>query len=273
MSSPSASLAVWASSWLAGFSAPDNVIDSMAEWAPMHLAVAGDQETALETGLPWPSPRDEGVAGLLTLIRAQVPSDRTNPAIELLLPHPGATSNVSPKSPFGRLAIQTGEAVLVGDPETRGLGLVPTVEGPDVLRWTVFSIVLPARAMRDFTLGEAEYAMREAVRGAAEALGSLQSLPTRTELGDPRTRIAVELADLGRHRYPSEMSDRALRVLESADRVAAILSVAQHSSPTEPATALGAAAREDLIRPLWAAVRKARAIALSTSIESRAPGR
>lgn len=239
----------------------------------MHLVVAGDQSSADGTDLAWPSPRADGVAGVLTAIRRALPVDRTGPGIELLLPRPGATADLPPNTEFARHAISAGEAIVVGDPESPGLGLVPTVEGPDVLRWTVFSIDVPPRAARDVGLGEAEYSMREAVRGAAEALGSLQSLPTRTELGDPRARIAAELAELTRHRYPSEMSERALRVLESADRVAAILSVAEHSSPTEEPTAGGAAAREALIRPLWDSVRSARLGAVSASIQSSVPRR
>ncbi len=264
---------MWASSWLAGFSAPDDVIDALSEWAPMHLVVAGDEGTADATDLAWPGPRADGVASLLTTIRKLLPTDRKGPGIELLLPRPGATTELPRGTEFARHAVHAGQAIVVGDPEGPGLGLVPTTEGPDVLRWTVFAIDVPPRAVRDFGLGEAEYAMREAVRGAADALGSLQSLPTRTALGDPRTRIAAELAELTRHRYPSEMSERALRVLESADRVAAILSVAQHSSPTEEPTAGSAAAREELIRPLWNAVRSARLGAVSASIESSVPRR
>ncbi|MBY6410020.1 hypothetical protein HQ346_01340 [Rhodococcus sp. BP-252] len=274
MSSPSASLAVWASSWLAGIGAPDDVIDALTEWAPMHLLVAGDGPSADATGLSWPSPRADGVAGLLTVIRRHLPAERTEPGIELLLPGPGATTtHLPPGTPFARSAIGAEQAVVVGDPGARGLGIVPTVEGPDVLRWTVFVIDVPLHAGTDFTLGEAEYAMREAVRGAADALGTMQSLPTRSELGDPRARIAAELAELSRHRYPDETPERALRVLESADRVAAILSVARHSSPTEEPTAHSAAAREDLIRPLWNAVRSARLGAISASIASSVPRR
>ncbi|SNS21447.1 hypothetical protein SAMN05421642_101107 [Rhodococcoides kyotonense] len=264
---------MWASSWLAGLGAPDDVIDALTEWAPMHLLVAGDERSADATGLSWPTPRADGVAGLLTVIRRHLPTQRTEPGIQLLLPHPGATTNLPPNTPFSRSAIVAEQAVVVGDSGTTGLGIVPTVEGPDVLRWTVFVIDVPPAAANDFTLGQAEYAMRDAVRGAADALGSLQSLPTRSDLGDPRTRIAAELAEFSRHRYPAETPERALRVLESADRVAAILSVAGHSSPTEEATARSAAAREDLIRPLWTAVQSARLGAVTASIQSSVPRR
>ncbi|WP_338892372.1 hypothetical protein [Rhodococcus sovatensis] len=271
MSSPSASLALWASSWLAGVSAPDDVIDAMADWAPMHLLVAADEASAQLTGLSWPSPRADGVASVLTAIRAQIPSPSSDAVIELLLPGPGAVENLPPSTGFARAALNAGQAVVVGLAGTDGLAFVPTVEGPDVMRWTVFTVDVLSHYVHDFSLGEAEFAMRDAVRGAADALGSMQSLPTRSTGGDARTRIANELSELMRHRYPVDVPERALRVLESADRVSAILSVARTFAPTEAPTAAAAMAREELIRPLWAAVRSARLSAVAAGIASSVP--
>ncbi|MGB2720900.1 MAG: hypothetical protein WBG53_20540 [Rhodococcus sp. (in: high G+C Gram-positive bacteria)] len=270
MCSSSASLALWAGSWLAGASSPDDVIDAMSEWAPMHLVGAGDADAAENFGLEYPGYAD-GIAGLLHAIRAAATA--STPAagddrVKLVLPVPGAVSGLPANTDFSRAALGTGQAVVIGTSGNAGIGLVPVVEGPDVLRWTVYSIVVPEHAQRDQGLGEAEYEMREAVRGAADALAQMQSLPTRTLDADPRTRIATLIADAARHRYPAEMSDRAFRVLESADRVAAILTVAAGSAPSEAPTASAAAAREELVRPLWAAVRTARTIAVATSIEA-----
>ncbi len=262
---------MWASSWLAGVSAPDDVIDALGEWAQMHLIAAADEATAHETALSWPSPRADGVAALLTAIRKHIPRNDGDAIVELLLPAPGSVENLVPKSDFAGAALAAGQAVVVGRSNTDGLGLVPSVEGPDVLRWTVFRVHIADHYVRHFSLGEAEYAMRDAVRGAAEALGSMQALPTRSENGDPRTRIESALADMSRHRYPDGTPERALRVLESADRVAAILSVAQRFAPTEAPTAGAAAARENLMRPLWSTVRSARLSAVAATIETSAP--
>lgn len=234
----------------------------------MHLVGAADAEAATTFGLPYPGCA-EGIAGLLAAIRAAAVA--TSPAtgeelMRLLLPAPGSVGGLPADTDFARAALSTGEAVIVGTSGNRGIGLVHAVEGPDVLRWTVYSIRVPEHGQRDQGLGEAEYEMRTAVRGAAEALAQMQSLPTRTVDADPRTRIAALIAESARHRYPSEMSDRAFRVLESADRVAAILTVAAQSAPTEAPTASAAAAREALFRPLWSAVRTARTTAVATSI-------
>lgn len=271
MCSSSASLALWTSSWLAGASSPDDVIDAMFEWAPMHLVGAGDATAAEAFGLPHPG-YAESIAGLLQAIRATagaVPQPAVGEeTVRLVLPAPGAVTGLPANTDFSRAALNSGQAVTVGTSGCPGIGLVPVVEGPDVLRWTVYSIVVPEHGHREQGLGEAEYEMREAVRGAADALAQMQALPTRTLDGDPRTRIAALMAEAARHRYPAEMSDRAFRVLESADRVAAILTVASGSAPSEAPTATGAAAREELLRPLWAAVRTARTIAVATSIDA-----
>ncbi|WP_037150485.1 hypothetical protein [Rhodococcoides fascians] len=271
MCSSSASLALWASSWLAGASSPDDVIDAMSEWAPMHLVGAGDAGAAASFGLQHPG-YVEGIAGLLQAIRATAGAEMRSAVgddrVRLVLPAPGAVSGLPANTDFSRAALNAGQAVIVGASGNHGIGVVPIVEGPDVLRWTVYSIVVPEHGHREQGLGEAEYEMREAVRGAADALAQMQSLPTRTLQSDPRARIAALIADAARHRYPAEMSDRAFRVLESADRVAAILTVAAGSAPSEAPTATAAAAREELVRPLWSAVRTARTIAVATSIEA-----
>ncbi|OZE05839.1 hypothetical protein CH296_22485 [Rhodococcus sp. 14-2496-1d] len=242
----------------------------MYEWAPMHLVGAGDADAAVNFGLEHPGYAD-GIAGLLHAIRAAATAstpEAGDDRVKLVLPAPGAVTGLPANTDFSRAALNAGQAVIVGTSGNAGIGVVPVVEGPDVLRWTVYSIVVPEHGHRDQGLGEAEYEMREAVRGAADALAQMQSLPTRTLDTDPRTRIAALIADAARHRYPAEMSDRAFRVLESADRVAAILTVAAGSAPSEAPTASAAAAREELVRPLWAAVRTARTIAVATSIEA-----
>ncbi|KQU47822.1 hypothetical protein ASG84_07200 [Rhodococcus sp. Leaf278] len=243
----------------------------MSEWAPMHLVGAGDAGAAETFGLQQ-SGYAEGIAGMLQAIRVAAGTEARSAIgddrVRLVLPAPGAVHGLPANTDFSRAALNTGQAVMVGTSGSLGIGLVPVVEGPDVLRWTVYSIPVPEHGYRDQGLGEAEYEMREAVRGAADALAQMQSLPTRTLESDPRTRIASLIADAARHRYPAEMSERAFRVLESTDRVAAILTVAAESAPSEAPTASAAAAREELLRPLWAAVRTARTIAVATSIEA-----
>lgn len=111
-------------------------------------------------------------------------------------------------------------------------------------------------------LGEAEYTMREAVRDAADALQQLQT----TRLGSggvgPRELVEAELAGHTRHKYPESMPLRARRILDTADQVAAILTVAEREPASAPTSATAVAAQEALLRPLWNAIRAARLAAV-----------
>ncbi|WP_070378522.1 hypothetical protein [Rhodococcus sp. WMMA185] len=267
MTSPSATLTVWASSWLAGKSAPDNVIDALHEWAPMHLVCAENEATAEHTGLPWPDPRNDGVAALLSTIRraAGDPGAR----LHVTLPGPGDVRGLPAGTSFATAAIDAGEGVLIGAPGSPGLGLVPRVEGPDVLRWTGYTIDRVPLDLHHTGLGEAEYCMREAVRDAATALETLELLDTGSD-DDPRELIADALARTARHRYPSEVPARMLRIMDSADQVAAILVVAEKLAPGRTVSATGATAVEDLLRPLWSAVRSARSSAVNSAAAASA---
>ncbi|QBJ98414.1 hypothetical protein ERC79_22625 [Rhodococcus sp. ABRD24] len=265
MSSSSATLTVWASSWLAGASAPDDVIDALHQWAPMHIVGASDQRTAILTDLEWPGVQDGGGPILLRILRQA--TETVGAGLRLVLPAPGDVRGLPAGTGFARAALETGEGIVVGEPGRSGLGIVPVVEGPDVLRWTVFPIATVPTA-GDYTgLGEAEYAMREAVRDAADALLRISSVHTGSSDGNPRRRIAEALDDRAHHSYPKSTPPRALRILDSADQVAAILSVAEDDSPTQAPSAATAAARENLLRPLWAAVRSARVAAVSACAE------
>ncbi|MDI9913826.1 hypothetical protein [Rhodococcus sp. IEGM 1379] len=268
MSSPSATLTVWAASWLAGDSAPDDVIDALAAWAPMHLIGAADADTASALGLDWPGITDGGAPMLLRVLRR---AGNISPAeLRLVLPAAGDVRGLPARTDFADAALFTGQGVLVGEPGSAGFGLVPVVEGPDVLRWTVYSVPNVSGPAEHIGLGEAEYSMREAVRNAAAALLQLQTVPTGTPTDDARARIADALSEHAHHRYPESLSSRALRVLDSADQVAAILTVAEHDSTNEAPSVSAIHARESMLRPLWAAVRSAR-MAAAASVATHHP--
>ncbi|RVW04136.1 hypothetical protein [Rhodococcus xishaensis] len=266
MSSPSETLTVWAGSWLAGDSAPDDVIDALHQWAPMHIVGASDAETALSTDLDWPGVQDGAAPILLQLVRQATESPMAE--VRLVLPVPGDVRGLPVGTGFARSALDVGEGVLVGEPGRPGIGIVPTVEGPDVLRWTVLPVATLPMITEHSGLGEAERAMREAIRDAADALLQLSSVHTGRPGTDPHRRISKALEDRARHRYPDSVPTRALRILDSADRVAAILTVAEQDSPTEGTSASSAAAHERLLRPLWTAVRTARVAAVTACARS-----
>ncbi|MBM7461010.1 hypothetical protein ACIBED_03050 [Rhodococcus coprophilus] len=269
MSSPSQSLTLWAGAWLSGRAAPDDVIDALHEWAPMHLVAAGEPDAKHRAGLTGQDPED-GAAGLLTVIRRADPVGSAG--IRLLLPSPGDVRGLPIGLPFSAAATTAGEGVLVGVPGTPGLGLVPTVEGPDVLRWNVFAVPQVPEPTDLPGLGEAEFTMREAVRDAATTLAGIHTVGDDGRGTDPRAEIATELAQIARHRYPDTIPQRAVRILDSADQVEAILTVAGRGGGLRAASATATAAREDALRPLWTAVRNARVGAINAALHATMRG-
>ncbi|MFF3572072.1 hypothetical protein [Nocardia jiangxiensis] len=265
MCSPSATLTAWAGAWLAGRSAPDDVLDSLHAWAPRQLVAAGDPVTGGHTGLPWPGGESlegggAGIMLLLKLIREESGDPRAR--LRLMLPVPGDVRGLPTGSEFAPAALEAEEGILVGVPGDDGMGLVPEWVDEDTLQWTVYRTPVPQIVEQDMPLGEAEYAIRQAVRDAADALARLQTTEVNSGGPDPRELIEDELAEYSRHEYPDSIPLRARRILDTADHVAAILTVAQHEPASAPSSASAMAAQETLLRPLWNAIRAARLAAI-----------
>jgi hypothetical protein len=255
---------------LSGHAASDDVIDALHMWAPMHLVAPQGEDAAAAAGLRGTRPVD-GAAVLLTAIRRADPVGRSG--IRLVLPAPGDVQGLPPGTAFGAAALAAGEGVLVGVPGTPGLGLVPTTEGPDVLRWNVFALsALPGPATPP-GLGEAEFALRDAVRGAAAALTGIQTVDTDGAGTDPRAEIAEQVAEFARHTYPGVLPSRTIRILDSADQVAAILAVAARGRGLQAGSVSAATSREEALRPLRSAVRLARLGAVAATLGAVAEDR
>ncbi|QIS13309.1 hypothetical protein [Nocardia arthritidis] len=271
MCSPSATLTVWAGSWLAGSSAPDDVLEALHAWAPKHTIAAGDPVTGGRTDLPWSSRGNlpgTGVMALLKVIRETM----TEPGalLRLVLPVPGDVRGLPAGTAFAADAIDAGEGLLIGVPGAEGTGLIPQWADEDTLQWTVYSTPIPPAPGPDMSLGEAEYAMREAVRDAADALMQLHTTSVGNSDTDPRELIEAELADYARHDYPDSIPLRARRILDTADHVAAILTVAQREPASAPTSASAIVTQETLLRPLWDAIRAARLAAVHAPARGRA---
>ena len=267
MCSPSATLTLWAGSWLAGRSAPDDVLTALHTWASRHTLAAGDPATGGRTDLPWSSRGGEtgtGVMPLLKMFREALAAPGAY--LRLVLPVPGDVRGLPAGTAFASDSVETGEGLLIGVPGTEGTGLIPYWIDQNTLQWTVYSVPVPPATGPDMSLGEAEYAMREAVRDAADALASLHTTGLGGGEDDPRQLVEAELAAYSRHSYPDCVPLRAKRILDTADHVAAILTVAQREPASAPTSTSAATAQESLLRPLWDALRSARLIAIQTAI-------
>lgn len=286
---PSVSLSVWANAWLAGHAAPDDVLDALIAWAPTHSVVAYDAIAAGRTGLPWPDIDTAGPMSLLQTVRiaaARSAQDGAirSPAIGVVLPVPGDVRGLVPGTQFAHDALAAGEAVVVRTADGDAVGLVPafesTSDGVDgetgesadidyVLSWSVYSVA--DRPVADVVdpgadLGEAEYALRSAVRTAAEALNGLELAGVGE--ADPRALVGEVLAANDHHRLPDHTPPRATRVLSTAAHVDAIITVSAGLTPIGMQSASEARIADGALRPLASVVRTARAAAISAILQS-----
>jgi hypothetical protein len=256
---PSATLTVWASAWLHGCAAPDAVIDGLHTWASFHEVVAANEATAQQLDLPAPVAVPTSVVGLLAAIRRAGAG-----AGQLLLPVPGDVRGLPPNGPLAAAALTSGEITVFPGAE---LAAVPSAVADGVLRWTVFSDG-PLPQAPEPALVDAEHGLRGAVRQAATTLVELDVARHRPGV---RAEIAKTLEHRVRPPWPEGTPGRALRVLEQADEVDAILRVADPDNLGGAVSASVAAARAAALRPLFTAVREARRSAVAEAVRALTP--
>lgn len=256
MPCPSATFTVWASAWLAGSAAPDDVLDALAPWALAHDVQAADDDTAAVTTLPPPGSPVSSLAFLLALLRRSSPR---GPA-RLVLPVPGDIRGLPGPGVFSREATAAGEGVLFVE---AGLGVVPTSVADGVLRWTVYPVPEAGPPVEFVALGQAERELREQVRQSASVLTSLGVARHRPGV---REEIAAALRARPESMWPVGMPGQALRVLQHADEVEAILAAASVDEPGGALSASAAQARREALRPIETAVRVARRAAVAEAV-------
>lgn len=281
---PSVSLSVWANAWLAGAAAPDDVLDALSQWAPRHSVTAYDAVAAGSTGLPWPDVDHSGTMSLLQTLRTAAGIPVGTPAFSVALPVPGDVRGLPAGTQFQRDAVTAGEAIIIaGVPSSHAVGLVPDFEFDDVdddnayedsgeaelsgLGWTVYS--MPAAPLVEhIDLGEAEFALRSAVRSAADALGAIRAEAGGMDVADPRKLVEQVMESSGQHRAPDHAPSRALRVLENAAHIDAIVTVSSGLMPIGLQSSSEAQIANEALRPLSAVVRSARLAAVSAILHS-----
>lgn len=285
---------MWANAWLAGKAAPDDVLDALSLWAPRQSVAAYDAVAAGHTGLPWPDVNDAGTVSLLQTLRGAVGRSTASlrGTINVVLPVPGDVRGLFAGTQFATDALAAGEAVIIShptDPHT-AIGLVPDftysdiedgdeVAGPELcaLTWMVYSLPGPP-AFDCHDLGGAEYELRSAVRSAADAL-SVMGLGSASGVDNPRGLVEQLLESLRQHRVPDHAPTRALRVLEQAAHVDAIIAVSAGLSRlsdrmTAAPELVGTQSlsegqiANDALRPLTAVVRSARMAAVEAILHS-----
>jgi hypothetical protein len=257
---PSATFTVWASAWLAGAAAPDDVLDALGPWAEAHDVQAADRGVAELTALSPPGAPVSSVAFLLAALRRAAAGRTAAGPARLVLPVPGDVRGLPGPGVFADHALEVGEGVLFAE---AGLGIVPSPIAEGVLRWTVHPVADPGPAPEFVALGQAERDLRDQVRRSASVLTDLGVARHRPGV---REEIAAALRSRPRCLWPAGMPAQSLRVLQHADEVEAILAAASVDEPGGALSASAAAARREALRPLEAAVRVARRAAVAEAV-------
>jgi hypothetical protein len=266
---PSATFTVWASAWLVGAAAPDDVLDALAPWADAHDVQAADSDTAQLTNLPAPRAPVTSLTFLLAALRRATAGQGAAGPARLVLPAPGDVRGLPGPGVFAAAATAAGEGVLFPDTGSGaglgivGLGIVPTTVADGVLRWTVYPVPEAGPPPEFVPLSHAERDLRDQVRQSASVLTSLGVARHRPGV---REEIAAALRARPASLWPAGMPPQALRVLQHADEVEAILAAASVDEPGGALSASAARARREALRPIETAVRVARRAAVAEAV-------
>ncbi|MFI2639427.1 hypothetical protein [Streptomyces sp. NPDC018610] len=251
-------LAAWGNAVIAGLVAPDDAV----------LAVVGDDAVHRVVGLPG----EAGPVGL-TLALGRLRALGAG-ALRVALPAPGHPLGLSGPPEFNARALEAEEAVIC---HGAALGLVPEVSeaGPrgDVHVEVVWH-VLPVREAPPAdvpSLGEAERELAEALREATQVLARLDVAGS-----GPLAEAAIDAyrarAERGREVLAPGYPPRAVRVLELAQRVGLLVSLAYENGHGGAVSAAEMAARGAALRPVERTARRAQVAAYNSVVEEREKG-
>ncbi|MGW0085603.1 hypothetical protein [Streptomyces sp. NPDC003393] len=265
-------LAAWGNAFLAGLVSPDDAV----------LAIVGEDAVHRVEGLPGES----GPVGL-TLALGRLRTLGVE-ALGVALPAPGHPLGLSGPPEFNARALEAEEAVVC---HGAAFGLVPEVyeAGPEGdVHVEVVWHVLPAREAPPAdvpSLGEAERELAEALREATEVLSRLDvagSGPVAEAAIDAyRARVdgAARSASSrgggrvtggsGREVLAPGYPPRAVRVLEMAQRVGLLISLAYDNGHGGAVSASEMAARGAALRPVERTARRALVAAYNSVVEER----
>ncbi|MEV7236141.1 hypothetical protein AB0N06_19730 [Streptomyces sp. NPDC051020] len=251
-------LASWGNALLAGLVSPDDAA----------LAIVGEDAVHRVEGLPG----EAGPVGL-TLALGRLRGLGVT-GFRVALPVPGHPLGLSGPPEFNARALEAEEAVVAsGAP----YGLVPEVReaGPaGDLHVEVVWHCLPVREAPPAdvpSLSEAERELAEALRDATAALSRLDVAGS-----GPVAEAALDAyrarAERGRELLAPGYPPRAVRVLELAQRVGLLISLAYENGHGGAVSASEIAARGAALRPVERVARRAQVAAYNAYVEGRKRG-
>ena len=251
-------LAAWGNALLAGLVSPDDAAS----------AIVGEDAVHRVEGLP-----GESAPVGLTLALGRLRTLGVS-GLRVALPAPGHPLGLSGPPEFNARAMDAEEAVVC---HGAAFGLVPEVyeAGPDGdVHVEVVWHCLPVREAPPAdvpSLGEAERELAEALREATEVLSRLDVAGS-----GPVAEAAIDAyrarAERGREVLAPGYPPRAVRVLEMAQRVALLLSLAYGNGHGGAVSASEMAARAQALRPVERTARRAQVAAYNSVVEERERG-
>ncbi|MCF1599791.1 hypothetical protein [Streptomyces muensis] len=251
-------LAAWGNALLAGLVPPDDAV----------LEIVGDDAVHRVEGLP-----GESAPVGLTLALGRLRTLGVS-GLRVALPVPGHPLGLSGPPEFNARAMDAEEAVVC---HGAAFGLVPEVyeAGPDgdvhvEVVWQVLSVreAPPADVP---SLGEAERELAEALRDATEVLSRLD-----VAASGPVAEAAIDAyrarAERGREVLAPGYPPRAVRVLELAQRVGLLVSLAYENGHGGAVSSAEMGARAEALRPVERVARRALVAAYNSVVEERERG-
>ncbi|MBW1603692.1 hypothetical protein JJV70_16570 [Streptomyces sp. JJ66] len=248
-------LAAWGNALLAGAVAPDDAAPRIVAQDAVHrVAGISGEPDAVGLTLALGRLRALGAVGL-----------------RVALPVPGHPLGLSGPPEFNAVALEAGEAVVVSG---AALGLVPEVTEAGPAGDTHVEVVWRCHPVREGppadvpSLGEAERELQQALR---EATGALTRLDVAGSGPVAQAALAAyqARAEAGRQLLAPGYPPRAVRVLELAQRVDALVGIAQATEPGAAVSAGQQAARAELLRPVARMARRAQVAAYNAYAEER----
>ncbi len=251
-------LAAWGNALIAGLVSPDDAA----------IAIVGEDAVHRVAGLPGES---APVGLTLALGRLRALGAR---GLRVALPAPGHPLGLSGPPEFNARALEAEEAVVC---HGAALGLVPEVYEAGPEGDVHVEVVWHCLAVREAppadvpSLGEAERELAEALRDATEVL-------TRLDVAGsgPVAEAAVAAyrarAERGREVLAPGYPPRAVRVLEMAQRVGMLISLAYENGHGGAVSAGEMAARGEALRPVERTARRAQVAAYNSVVEEREKG-
>ncbi|GAA2523180.1 hypothetical protein [Pilimelia columellifera] len=230
----------WVRAWRAGLAPYDQVADGIAD---------GEEQLVADLPGAW---RDVPLTEALPALSKLHPD-----AVRLVLPAPGDPAGLPGPGPLSEAALAAGEGVIAGD-----IGLVPTLRSHTsgsgdtfhTVTWRVYP--MPPDPLRPPVMTPAE-----AEAELSETLAATTTTLTRLDVAQWRPELASALAGL---RKPGNGTDlppgydpRCRRLYARARVLEGVLELAAGSAPGGSVNAYEAQQREEALRPLTAACRRA----------------